>query len=700
MRKWRYFSAPPCWVRALAAHAGLDEQAVLRALKAGVQQQLLQGDPAMAVRYHFRHALTQQAVYEEVLPSRRRRLHEGAAEVLAQLSGVPPIDLCHHLLAAQRWERSIPFCLAAAEAAVKTHAYRDGAALYEKALPHLEETSKRGTVLCRLGHALLIAGDTAGAERNLEQGVRVFDAAGESRLAAIYRRWLTWAYYTRSKAYDAEIEAERAIAALEPLGPSEELADAYNMRALNHAVQGETERALPLAQRALATAEAVGADAARIHALYVLGKAFADLGRVDEGVELMDRSYAEAMARGLTWIAGQALFHCTVALELRFRPREALQRVNLLKSLQGGGFATLRAAFLEGEVYARFLGEPLNALPALQDAIALGRGGDTTMLTRSAEHNLAIAYLLLDRFDEARSLLPKPQPNAKPGHRLADTYGAMRLAVDSGWAAAVRAAARAVFECTNFNAHHVRAMADLPVEILLAAGDLGEAEHLVTIVRSFYSDPENPYQLRMEGRLALAQGDLVQARDQLRAAAEFFMKAEMGSDEARTRWALAEALERLGDVSAAEAELRRAMQSARMRGAVFEERRAREQLARLGVRLGATTEMVRDALEKLEDGGALMVSPLMKLRRIDSGSPTQLRDLLTHVIGEIALSASPREAEAGALLRDYYVKRVGSQEVVAERLHLSRPTFYRRLHHGWELVAQRLGPLDELAPIR
>ena len=46
------------------------------------------------------------------------------------------------------------------------------------------------------------------------------------------------------------------------------------------------------------------------------------------------------------------------------------------------------------------------------------------------------------------------------------------------------------------------------------------------------------------------------------------------------------------------------------------------------------------------------------------------------------------------MLQDYYVKRVGSHEVVMERLYLSRPTYYRRLHHGFQLVAQRLDALS------
>ncbi len=72
----------------------------------------------------------------------------------------------------------------------------------------------------------------------------------------------------------------------------------------------------------------------------------------------------------------------------------------------------------------------------------------------------------------------------------------------------------------------------------------------------------------------------------------------------------------------------------------------------------------------------------------------ELRALLIDVIGELAASSAPRDAEAGHLLLDYYVKKAGSHEVIMERLHLSRPTYYRRLHHGFEVVARRLDQLS------
>jgi DNA invertase Pin-like site-specific DNA recombinase len=67
------------------------------------------------------------------------------------------------------------------------------------------------------------------------------------------------------------------------------------------------------------------------------------------------------------------------------------------------------------------------------------------------------------------------------------------------------------------------------------------------------------------------------------------------------------------------------------------------------------------------------------------------------VISELASAPGPRDAEAGKLLLDYYVKRVGSHEVIMERLHLSRPTFYRRLQRGFSLVAERLDEMSEFA---
>ena len=109
---------------------------------------------------------------------------------------------------------------------------------------------------------------------------------------------------------------------------------------------------------------------------------------------------------------------------------------------------------------------------------------------------------------------------------------------------------------------------------------------------------------------------------------------------------------------------------------------------------------VKEALDVLDDVPALAGSPLAHLACLTAeGTPAgpELRGLLVDVVRELAAAKAPRDAEAGQLLVDYYVKKVGSHEVIAERLHLSRPTFYRRLQRGLTLTAERLDELAEFA---
>ena len=103
-------------------------------------------------------------------------------------------------------------------------------------------------------------------------------------------------------------------------------------------------------------------------------------------------------------------------------------------------------------------------------------------------------------------------------------------------------------------------------------------------------------------------------------------------------------------------------------------------------------DLVKAALANLDDHAALQASPLACLTALTrEGTPAnELRTVLVDAVSELATSPRARDREAGRLLLDYYVKRVGSHQIVMERLYLSRPTFYRRLKHGLLLVTQRI----------
>ncbi len=106
---------------------------------------------------------------------------------------------------------------------------------------------------------------------------------------------------------------------------------------------------------------------------------------------------------------------------------------------------------------------------------------------------------------------------------------------------------------------------------------------------------------------------------------------------------------------------------------------------------------VKVALTNLGSPLALSRSSLAALPCIsrNGSAAVELRALLVDVVVDLSAAPAPKDAEAGCLLLDYYVKRVGTHEVVMERLHLSRPTFYRRLNRGFTLAAQRLNELNE-----
>lgn len=109
-----------------------------------------------------------------------------------------------------------------------------------------------------------------------------------------------------------------------------------------------------------------------------------------------------------------------------------------------------------------------------------------------------------------------------------------------------------------------------------------------------------------------------------------------------------------------------------------------------------TSQSVKEALEALPDRVALAQVSLCRLPYLgrDGGdAAAELDELLRDAARELAGSTVLRDAQSGLLLVDYYVKRSGTHDQIAERLHLSRPVYYRRLERGIELLAERLESL-------
>src|SRR5919109_1455575 len=114
----------------LVAVAGAREETVHGALDVGVAQQLLEEVGGGHATYRWRHALTQEAVADEIVRPRRQQVHSRAADVLIE-AGASSLEVARHLLGAARFDEAVPACVEAAEEAEAAIAYMRIAGLYK-----------------------------------------------------------------------------------------------------------------------------------------------------------------------------------------------------------------------------------------------------------------------------------------------------------------------------------------------------------------------------------------------------------------------------------------------------------------------------------------------------------------------------------------------------------------------------------------
>ena len=578
----------PAWsYQALVALSGKDEATVQAALHASIQQQLLEEESRANGWYRFRHALTREAIYEDIITPRREQLHGRAADMLAQQAGTAPMDIAYHLFAANRWRDAIPVGIKAAEDAERGQAYKEAAQVYERILAHVSDDLTRGQLLRRLGNAYLSTYEPARAQRYLEQGIPLLEGRGQWREAARARLVLGRCHWEQARPDMARAQYERARVELEKEGPSPELAYLYVRLAGMHLFECEYPECQALAERAIEIGAAANSDAAPIWARGFLGCSLVGQGHPDEGFSILDASYREAVAHGLDWVAGYALFNGIEMRCLALRAKEALGDLARVDELRPSGRPDQLVAFAKGDIWL-CLGYPQKARGFLQQALVLTQERASSTWEGWVRRSLAIATSALGQTREALAVMPVAESQQELQDRTLFTQFLIRVLLDAGDLEAAIRTALQLFDGRRWGSlWELRPLADAGTEALVRGGRLEEAERLVTSTRD---GPviQVPYQDRMEGRLAFANGDLPQARERLAAALVGFEEASYALEEMRTRRALAEVELAAGDRASAEADLRRVVDMGAEREAVFESEAARRQLDQMGIEVIAT----------------------------------------------------------------------------------------------------------------
>jgi DNA-binding CsgD family transcriptional regulator len=172
---------------ALRALAELPETTMLDALDEALAAGLLVVDRVEHETYEFAHALVRQALYDEMNPSRRARLHRRAATALEELGGgadlVSASELAtqyHRSAALPGATRGVDHALAGAELAAERFARSEVVRLLRVArdLTRTLDPPRRAPILCRLALAEADALALVEARRTVDEALAALEVSG------------------------------------------------------------------------------------------------------------------------------------------------------------------------------------------------------------------------------------------------------------------------------------------------------------------------------------------------------------------------------------------------------------------------------------------------------------------------------------------------------------------------------------------
>jgi DNA-binding CsgD family transcriptional regulator/tetratricopeptide (TPR) repeat protein len=292
----------------LAAASQLAEERLLAAIREAADQQVLLGEQDA---YAFRHVLLQEAVYDQLLPGERQRLHGAVARALAQdpLAASHPgaaVELSHHWYAAHDSPQALQASITAARAAADVHGFTEAHHQYERALtlwaqvPQAHECTGVAfpELLLEAAEVAHWAGASDRAVPLTRKALAEVDPGVEATRVALLQARLAdylWEAGDGKAAVAAYEEGHRLIAS-DP--PSAEKARVFAAHAKMLMEEGQYQASRVRCEDAIAVARSVGARAQEGHALVTLGCDLWLLGHLQAGIAALQQGRALAEEAG------------------------------------------------------------------------------------------------------------------------------------------------------------------------------------------------------------------------------------------------------------------------------------------------------------------------------------------------------------------------------------------------------------------
>ena len=191
------------------AASGLTEDELLLTIERTVEARLLDAGHDGA-QVQFAHALVREALYEGILPPRRRVWHRRVADALVEMPAADPDAVAYHF--AQSGDaRAADWLVRAGERSQRAYAWLTASDRFAAAVALMEgddaRTRERGWLLYRVGRLLQNAGTIKGIAY-LEEAERVALAIDDPVLAA-------YALFDRGEMTCFLLDADRGLVAME-----------------------------------------------------------------------------------------------------------------------------------------------------------------------------------------------------------------------------------------------------------------------------------------------------------------------------------------------------------------------------------------------------------------------------------------------------------------------------------------------------
>src|SRR5215472_7954637 len=245
----------------------------------------------------FRHELARLAVEGSITQAQRAAAHAGALAQLVARGSADHRRLAHH--AAGSGDRAAVLHQAplAAARAARLGAHHEAADQLRLALRYHELPDRqRALLLDQLSYECYLTDQVSQARASGLEALAIYDQERDALCIGRSQRWLSRLSWLLGQNADSERYAAVAVATLEPLGPSHELAMAYSNLAQLRMFADDTVEVVRWGTKAIELARGLGDREAKTHSLNNVGTALAQAGHVIEGRARLTQSLDLALA--------------------------------------------------------------------------------------------------------------------------------------------------------------------------------------------------------------------------------------------------------------------------------------------------------------------------------------------------------------------------------------------------------------------